>query len=148
MQSSVHPPDPDNPKGMAFIMGAGFVDPRNGKTVDDREPMALVQSWEPTSELWWDLGLRWHPELAKKWLKGGGQFSVAQIVSTKPETATFEQSAEEVLEFIGSENPQFADMLRRIREAGTEEDKQVLLREMEANVQSILKLADYVRGAE
>jgi hypothetical protein len=147
MPHVVHPPDPNNPKGMAFIMGAGFVDPRNGKTFQDREPMALIQSWEPTSELWWDLGLRWHPEFATKWLKGGGQFSVSDVVNQKPEETTLEQSAEEVLEFIGAENPQFAEMLRRIREAGTDEEKQVILRELEANVQSIAKLADYVKGA-
>jgi hypothetical protein len=146
--STVHPPDPNNPKGMAFVMGAGFVDPRNGKTFQDREPMALVQSWEPTSELWWALGLRWHPELATKWLKGGGQFSVAAVVDEKPEVPTLEETAEELLEFIGSDNPQFADMLRRIRSAGTDDEKQSLLRELEENIKSIAKLAEYVRGRQ
>lgn len=143
---AVHPPDPENPKGMAFVMGAGFVDPRNGKTYQDREPMALVQSWEPTSELWWDLGLRWHPELATRWLVGGGQFSVASVVDKKPDEPTLEQTAEELLEFIGTENPEFADMLTRIRAAGTDAEKQSLLRELENNIKSIAKLAEYVRG--
>lgn len=145
---NVHPPDPNHPKGMAFIMGAGFVDPRNGKTADDREPMALTQSWEPTSELWWDLGLRWHPELAKKWLDGGGQFTVAKIVDKKPTEMTLEQGAEEVLEFIASENPEFADMVRRIKTAGTDAEKNALLKEFESNINSIMKMAEYVKGDE
>lgn len=143
---NVHPPDPNHPKGMAFIMGAGFVDPRNGKSFQDREPMALVQSWEPTSELWWSLGLRWHPELATRWLTGGGQFAVADIVDEQPVEKTVEEGAEEVLEFIAKENPEFAETLKRIRAVGSEEEKQALLREFENNIQSIIKMAEFVKG--
>lgn len=142
----IHPPDPNHPKGMAFIMGAGFVDPRAGKTWADREPMALTQSWEPTSELWWELGLRWHPELATKWLTGGGQFQVAEIVTEKPEERTLEQDAEEVLEFISEENPQFAETLRRVRECGTEEERAKLLKEFEQNIKSIIRMSEYIKG--
>lgn len=142
----VHPPDPNSPKGMAFIMGAGFVDPRAGKTWADREPMALIQSWEPTSELWWELGLRWHPELATKWLKGGGQFQVAEIVNEKPEQRSLADDAEEVLEFIAADNPDFAATLKRVREAGSEDEKRALLKEFESNIASILKMVDYIKG--
>lgn len=145
---NVPKPDPNHPEGMAFIMGAGFVDPRNGKTFQDREPMALIQSWPATSRLWWDLGLRWHPELATKWLTGGGQFSVAEVVEEQPVEMTVEQGAEEVLDFIAKENPEFAEMMKRIRECGTEEEKQALLKELESNIQSIIKMADYVRGED
>jgi len=144
----IHPPDPSNPKGMAFIMGAGFVDPRAGKTWADREPMALVQSWEPTSELWWELGLRWHPELATKWLKGGGQFQVAEIVSEKPEERTLEQDAEEVMDFLASENPEFAKTLKRVRDCGSDEERAALLREFEQNIKSMTKMSEYIRGEE
>jgi hypothetical protein len=143
---NVHPPDPNHPKGMAFVMGAGFVDPRNGKTWADREPMALIQSWEPTSEMWWALGLRWHPELATKWLNGGGQFSVGELVDEKPEEMTIEQGAEEVLDYIAADNPEFAEMVKRIRAAGTDEEKAVLLKEFESNIRSIVKMAEYVKG--
>lgn len=146
MIRGIHPPDPNNPKGMAFIMGAGFVDPRAGKTWADREPMALVQSWEPTSELWWELGLRWHPELATKWLSGGGQFQVADIVTEKPVEPSLEDDAEEVLEFIASENPEFAQMVKRIRETGTEEERAAMLREFESNIKSIVKMSQYIQG--
>lgn len=130
-------------------MGAGFVDPRAGKTWADREPMALIQSWEPTSELWWDLGLRWHPELATKWLQGGGQFQVAKIVDEKPpEETTLEQDAETVLEMIAADNPEFAVMVRRIREAGTDEEKAALLAEFESNIKSLAKMAAYVQGGD
>ena len=148
MRGVIHPPDPSNPKGMAFIMGAGFVDPRAGKTWADREPMALVQSWEPTSELWWELGLRWHPELATKWLKGGGQFQVAEIVSEKPEERTLEQDAEEVMDFLASENPEFAKTLKRVRDCGSDEERAALLREFEQNIKSMTKMSEYIRGEE
>jgi hypothetical protein len=144
----IHPADPNHPKGMAFIMGAGFVDPRAGKTWADREPMALVQSWEPTSELWWELGLRWHPELATKWLSGGGQFQVADIVKEKPVERSLEQDAEEVLHFIAGENPEFAETLKRVRECGSDEEKAALLKEFEQNIQSIIKMSKYVKGSE
>lgn len=144
----VHPPDPLSPKGMAFVMGAGFVDPRAGKTMADREPIALVQSWEPTSELWWELGLRWHPELATKWLKGGGQFQVAELVDAPPVEPTLEQDAEEVLEFLASENPDLARNLKRIRECGTDEERVALVREFEGNIRSMMRLAEYVKGDE
>lgn len=142
----VNPPDPNSPKGMAFIMGAGFVDPRSGKTWADREPMALVQSWEPTSELWWALGLRWHPELATKWLSGGGQFQVASIVSERPEERSVAEDAEEVLEFIASENPEFAETLKRIKSCGSDQEREALLREFEQNMKSIMAMVEYVKG--
>lgn len=134
----VHPPDPDDPKGMAFIMSAGFIDPRAGKTWADREPMALIQSWEPTSELWWELGLRWHPELATKWLEGGGQFQVAKIVEQQPEERTLEEDAVEVLEFIASENPEFATELKRIRESGTDEERAAMLKQFEDGIKRVM----------
>lgn len=127
-------------------MGAGFVDPRAGKTWADREPMALIQSWEPTSELWWDLGLRWHPELATKWLEGGGQFQVARIVDQKPQERSLEDDAEEVLEFIAGENPEFAETLRRIKECGSDQERAALLAEFEQNIKSIIKMANYIKG--
>lgn len=134
----VHPPDPDDPKGMAFIMSAGFIDPRAGKTWADREPMALIQSWEPTSELWWELGLRWHPELATKWLEGGGQFQVAKIVEQQPEERTLEEDAVEVLEFIAGENPEFATELKRIRESGTDEERAAMLKQFEDGIKRVM----------
>lgn len=144
----VHPPDPNSPKGMAFIMSAGFVDPRAGKTIDDREPMALVQSWEPTSELWWQLGLRWHPELATKWLEGGGQFQVSKIVKEKPVEPSLEEDANEVIEFLAAENPELAKTLKRVRDCGSEQERQLLLKEFQGNIQSLLKMVDYVKGGD
>lgn len=146
MAISIHPPDPDHPKGMAFIMGVGFVDPRAGKTWADREPMALIQSWEPTSELWWELGLRWHPELATKWVEGGGQFQVAKLVNEKPKVRTLEDDAEDVLEFISSQNPEFAKTLKRVRESGTAEERAALLAEFEKNIKSIIDMSEYIKG--
>lgn len=142
---NVHPPDPRSPKGMAFIMGAGFVDPRNGKTYLDREPMALTQSWEPTSELWWDLGLRWHPELATKWLKGGGQFAVAEIVDEKPVEPTMRESAEQMLDFLAGESPEFVEMVKKARESGDEREKAALLKEFEKNIKTMAQLAEVLK---
>jgi len=133
---------------MAFIMGAGFVDPRAGKTLADREPMALVQSWEPTSELWWALGLRWHPELATKWLANGGQFRVADIVDEKPQERTLEQDAEEVLDIIAETNPELVEMIKHARDGGSTEDRAKLLKQFESNIESLVRMSAYVQGGE
>jgi len=49
----IHPPDPDDPKGMAFIFAAGFVDPRKGGKPN--QMLVLKESWEPTSAMYWAL---------------------------------------------------------------------------------------------
>ncbi|ATN93992.1 minor tail protein [Mycobacterium phage Kumao] len=145
---NIHPPDPDNPKGMAFIMAAGFVDPRPGFN-GQRQPMALIQSWEATSELWWDLGLRWHPELATKWLKGGGNFGVAEVTDEPQDyTPSVEKAAEEVLEYLAKENPQQAELLKRIRSAGTPEERAEVAKTIEKDVQALLSLMKYVTGED
>ncbi|APQ42138.1 minor tail protein [Mycobacterium phage MrMagoo] len=141
---NVHAPDPESPKGMAFILGAGMVDPRPGN--NPNQPMAIVQSWEPTSELWYALGLRYHPELATKWLVGGGQFECAQIVDEKPDEPemTLEQGAEEVLEFIAAEHPEHAEVLRQIHAAGTEKERIKLVRQYDAEIKRMLTLIKYI----
>lgn len=129
---------------MAFIFGAGMIDPRgNGKP---NQPMALTQSWEPTSELWWDLGLRWHPELAKKWVVGGGQFSVGQIVTKQPEKlhTTVEEGAAEVLEYLAGLSPEYAENLKRIGQVGSDEERASLAKEFEAEIGKLLQLKQFV----
>lgn len=130
---------------MAWLMGVGMVDPRPNAMVP-RQPMAITQSWEPTSELWWELGLRWHPELATKWAVGGGQFAVADIVSEKPEqlAQTTEQAAEEILEYIASENPQYAEVLKRIRESGSDEERVQLVKQFQGEINKILTMVKFV----
>lgn len=141
---TIDPPDPDSPKGMSWVMGVGMVDPRPGN--HPNQPMAIVQSWEPTSKLWWDLGLRWHPELATKWAVGGGQFSVAEVVSEKPEALeqTLEQGAEEVLEYIATEHPEYAEMLRKIRSAGTDIERVRLVKQFDGEIKKLLALRNYL----
>jgi hypothetical protein len=141
---NVHPPDPKAPKGMAFILGVGMVDPRPGN--NPNQPMAIVQSWEPTSELWWDLGLRWHPELATKWAVGGGQFAVAEIVAEKPdaEDISLEQGAEEILEFLGEEHPEYAALLKRIHDAGSAEERIKLVKQYEGEIKKLMTLIKYL----
>lgn len=92
----VHPPDPNHPAGMAFVFAAGIVDPRPGGYPKKHWPnqlWALKESWEPTSKMWWELGFRYHPELATKWIEGGGQFTVGRIVDTPPEEDSMEELA-------------------------------------------------------
>jgi len=141
---NVQAPDPNSPKGMAWVLGVGMVDPRPGN--NPNQPMAIVQSWEPTSELWWDLGLRWHPELATKWAVGGGQFQVAEILSEKPDSTevTLEESAEEVLEYIGQEHPEYADMLKRIRETGSDTERIKLVKQYDAEIKKLMNLIKYI----
>lgn len=141
---TVHPADPQHPKGMAWVLGVGMVDPRKGNY--PRQVMAITQSWEPTSELWWDLGLRWHPDLATKWAVGGGQFAVAEIVTAQPEkqSQTLEQAAEETLEYIASEHPEYAEMLRQIRESGSDEERAQLAKQCEGEIKKLMTLMQYI----
>lgn len=142
---NVHAPDPEHPKGMAWVLGVGMIDPRKGNK--PRQPMALIQSWEPTSELWWDLGLRWHPELATKWAKGGGQFMVADVIEQKPTEPeiTIEQGAEAFLEHLGEEHPQYAEMLKVIRESGSDEDRAKLADQLGGEITRLLSLVNYIK---
>ncbi|MDM2418413.1 Uncharacterised protein [Mycobacteroides abscessus subsp. massiliense] len=145
---SVHPPDPNSPKGMAWILGVGMVDPRPGQP---NQVMAITQSWEPTSELWWALGVRWHPELATKWAVGGGQFAVAEIVNEKPdipEQQTMEQAAEEILAFIGEEHPEYAALLQKIHNAGTPAERAEIAKQYEAEVKKLIILTQYINSKE
>lgn len=145
---SIHHPDPNSPKGMAWVVGVGMVDPRPGG--HPNQPMAIIQSWEPMSELWWELGLRWHPELATKWATGGGQFAVSEILDEKPEGAdnpqTMEQAAEEVIEFLAEEHPEYADMLKKIRSAGTDVERANLVKQYESEVKKLILLANYIKS--
>lgn len=141
---NVHAPDPDDPAGMAFVLGAGAVDPRPGN--HPNQPMALIQSWEPISRLWWDLGLRYHPELATKWVTGGGQFTVGQVVAKQPDkqATTLEEGAEEVLEYLGTISPEYAAALKRIREVGSDEERNSLSAEFQAEIAKLLQLKKFV----
>lgn len=143
---NIHAPDPKSPKGMAWVLGAGMVDPRPGNPPN--QVMAIVQSWEPTSELWWDLGLRWHPELATKWVVPGtgGQFSVAEITDEKPEVGemTLEQGAEEVLEYLASEHPEYADMLKQIHECGSDAERIKLVKQYDGEIKKLMTLIKYI----
>ncbi|QNJ56837.1 minor tail protein [Mycobacterium phage Reindeer] len=145
MPLNVHPPDPNHPKGMAWVLGVGMVDPRPSAPTD-RQPMAITQSWEPTSEIWWALGLRWHPELATKWARGGGQFEVAELLDEKPEEdeITLEQGAEEVLEFIGQEHPEYAEMLKKIHSAGSDAERIKLVKQFDTEIKRLMTLMKYV----
>lgn len=134
---------------MAWVLGVGMVDPRNGMTLNDRQPMAIVQSWGPTSELWWQLGLRWHPELATKWAVGGGQFSVCEIVDEEPAPEpAFEEQCEEVLDMIAESQPGFVEEIRRIRDGGSEAEKQTAVSELRKNMVDMMKIAKYVEGTK
>ncbi|QSM01078.1 hypothetical protein SEA_NANOSMITE_33 [Mycobacterium phage Nanosmite] len=141
---NVHAPDPNSPKGMAWVLGVGMVDPRPGN--HPNQPMAIVQSWEPTSELWWELGLRWHPELATKWATGGGQFEVARVVTEKPDEdeISLEQGAEEVLEFLAEEHPEYASMLKQIHEAGSDKERIKLVRQYDNEIKRLMTLIKYI----
>ncbi len=142
---NVHPPDPDHPKGLAWLLGVGFVDPRPG--VHPNQPGAVIQSWEPTSELYWDLGIRWHPELATKWAVGGGQFQPAEIVDEKPadaEPQTMEQAAEEVLEMLADEHPEYAELLKKIHSVGSDEERAKFAKQYEGEIKKLITLVNYI----
>lgn len=121
-------------------------DPRAGKNYADRQPSMLIQSWKPTAELFWELGVRWHPELATKWLKGGGQFQVAEVVNEPPEEMTLEKGAEEVLEFLAESQPELVETIKNLRENGSEADKKAAMDKFQADIKNIVKIAEYIQG--
>lgn len=144
---NIHPPDPNSPKGMAWICGAGIADPRVGKSLKDRQPMAIIQAWEATSEMWWHLGLRYHPDLATTWLVGGGQWSVGEIVDTPPAPQpeiTMDWAAEKILEMVEESNPEFAKTIRNIKASGTPEQRAEALKRLEAEMSGLQTIKDYV----
>lgn len=143
----IHPPDPSDPKGMAWIFAAGVVDPRPGgypKKVHPNQQWALKQCWEPTSIMWWDLGMRYHPELATKWLSGGGQFTVAEIVDEPPDEPTNEELMKQMAE------EQFAAMtadIERIKEHGTPYQKKRALQRYRLAIQQSQQMAEMLQEA-
>lgn len=145
MAMSHHPADPNHPKGMAWAMAAGFPDPRGQG--HSNQQLVLIQGWDLWSEQLWDMGFRWHPELQRKWVVGGSQFAVGQLVDEKPEAAPdFEAQCDEVLSMIAESNPGFVDEIRRIRDEGTESEKTVAISELRKNVADMMRLAQYVQG--
>jgi hypothetical protein len=84
--------------------------------------------------------------LATKWLVGGGQFQVGKVVDEKPAVLhqTMEQAAEEVLEYIASEHPEYAEMLKQIRACGSDEERAQLAKRYEGEIQKLLSLKNYV----
>jgi hypothetical protein len=142
----VHEPDPNHPDGMAWIFAAGICDPRPGgypKKVYPNQQWALKQSWEPTSRMFWDLGLRWHPELATKWLEGGGQFALANIVDKPPIEPTMEELVEEFSE------DQFSAMkaeIDRIMNEGTDLQKKRLMQRFRMAADQSKQVADWIEN--
>lgn len=144
---SVHPASPEHPKGMAWAMAAGFPDPR-GDTYPNQQ-LVLVQGWDAWSEQLWSLGFRWHPDLQTKWVTGGGQFAPGTLTDEKPPVAaTLEEQADEVLDMIAEEKPEFVKALRMLRAEGTEAEKKVAVGELQKNVVDMMKLAEYIKGGE
>jgi hypothetical protein len=142
----IHEPDPNHPEGMAWVFAAGVCDPRPGgypKKIHPNQQWALKQSWEPTSKMFWDLGLRWHPELATKWLAGGGQFSIAEIVDKPPDEPTFEELANEMAQ------EQFAAMkaeIDNIMENGTPYQKERLRQRFRAAATQSAQIAEMLES--
>lgn len=143
----VHPPDPKDPKGMAFIFAAGFCDPRPGgypKKMHPNQCLVLKESWEPTSAMWWDLGIRYHPNLATKWIAGGGQFTIGQIVNEPPEEQSDEELAREMAE------AQYADMVAeidRVKKHGSAYEKKRLYQRFQQAGAQAMQMAEMLKSA-
>lgn len=143
----IHPPDPDDPKGMAFIFAAGVCDPRPGgypKTMHPNQILSLKESWEPTSEMYWDLGIRYHPELATKWLEGGGQFTVAKVVDEAPEefddAELAQQMAKDQYELMVAE-------IERVKLKGTPYEKKRLKERFQQAGAQAMQMAEMLGSA-
>lgn len=147
MQTQIHPADPNHPKGMAWVLAAGFPDPREGSFPNIQ--LVLKQGWEAWSQQAYEFGLRWHPELQTKWVVGGGQFGVGEITTEKPPAEpTLEESCEEVLDMIAESQPGFVNEMRRIRGEGTEQEKAQAVSELRKNMVDMMKIAQYMEGKQ
>lgn len=143
----IHEPDPNHPLGMAWWFAAGVVDPRPGgypKKLYPNQQWCVKQCWEPTSQLMWDLGFRWHPELQKVWLEGGGQFQVAEIVDKPPIEPSFE---EQVQEFAEDQFRQMKAEVERVLKEGTEFEKRRLRQRFQLGMQQSQQLAAMIEDA-
>lgn len=142
----VHEPDPNHPEGMAWVFAAGICDPRPGgypKKVHPNQQWALKQSWEPTSRMFWDLGLRYHPELATKWIEGGGQFALGNIVDKPPEEPDMKDLIDEFSE------DQFAAMkaeIDRVMDTGTPWQKKRLMQRFRMAATQSAQVADMIES--
>lgn len=146
---NIPPPNPNTPEGMAFLCSAGGVDPRPGKSLkNDRIPLLLIQAWAAQSKLYWDLGIRWHPELATHHLKGGGQFSLAEILDGPPPEPepelTEEQVAEKILDILEETKPEFVKAIRKLRDSGTEEERTAALQKLDMERSGMQALMEYL----
>lgn len=145
MQTQIHPADPNHPKGMAWVLAAGFPDPREGNFPNIQ--LVLKQGWESFSEQLWRFGFRWHPEFQEIYVVGGGQFGVGEITTEKPPAEpTLEESCEEVLDMIAESQPGFVNEMRRIRDQGSEQEKVQAVSELRKNMVDMMKIAQYVEG--
>lgn len=127
---------------MAWVFAAGVCDPRPGgypKNVYPNQQWALKQSWEPTSKMFWDLGLRWHPEKATKWLAGGGQFALAEIVNERPDEPSFEELAEQ---FADEQFAQMKAEIERVKDHGTPYEKKRLMSRFKMAAKQSQQLAE------
>lgn len=143
----IHDPDPNHPKGMAWWFAAGICDPRPGgypKGIYPNQQWALKQSWEPTSQMMWDLGFRWHPELATKWLSGGGQFALAQIVTEPPEEASMEELVEQ---FAAEQFEAMKVEIDRVKRVGSKAEKDRLKQRFKMNLEQNEELAHMLEDA-
>ena len=140
-------PNPTTPEGMAWVFAAGVCDPRPGgypKKMYPNQQWALKQSWEPTSKMFWDLGLRWHPELQTKWLKGGGQFALAEIVDEPPDEPTMNELVEQ---FAEDQFRQMKAEIDSVMKDGTPEQKERLRQRYMQAAASSKNVADMIEEA-
>lgn len=82
---------------------------------------------EEISQLLWDFGFRWHPDLQKKWIEGvAGMGMVAKLVDKQPQQSGLADSA---MDFLAENNPDLLDVIK----SGNPQDKQQLLKKLEKN---------------
>ena len=82
--------------------------------------------------------------------KGGKaiDFNNTLLEEGPEEFQNLERRKEKVIEFLAAENPELAKTLKRVRDCGSEQERQLLLKEFQGNIQSLLKMVDYVKGGD
>lgn len=126
--------DPDNPKEFAaWCWAAGIPDPSPVRPA----PIPLIAPMlvEGISEMLWNFGYRYHPELQVRWIDGmAGLATVADVSESKPEVDPFDRMAED---FLSANNPKLLEAIRMAKP----EDRTQLLGQLE---KSFSELGDLI----
>jgi hypothetical protein len=102
-------------------------------------PLISPQLTAGVSQMLWDFGFRWHPELQSVWVEGvAGLGTVAALTETRPVEVDLEDAA---ADFLAANNPELMEM---IRNAGPDE-REALAKKLEKSFDQLQGLIETLK---